>query len=269
MRGRRPPTPRPSPPRSCGTARARAPAARTRHHPGAPRRGHRGPSGAPPRTASPRHRTSARPRGHRMAPRRWRRYPSPGPPVASSSAAGMSVTWGARPGRSPGSTELRTPRSVAHARLALLGEGQRALRPGRDGPTSTPAPRAPALQASVSPCSSAPHSARFVAAMAAGELRAIFSASACASSRRRSGGSTIWLIMPSSSARSADMRSCRPTRAMRITASTGIRRARPISSIGRHLSDRHVGVEELRRRTPRSRCRRRRPSGTRRRRRCR
>jgi hypothetical protein len=34
--------------------------------------------------------------------------------------------------------------------------------------------------------------------MAAGELRAIFSARVCASSRSRSGGSTIWLIMPSS-----------------------------------------------------------------------
>src|SRR6202041_2577353 len=47
---------------------------------------------------------------------------------------------------------------------------------------------APALQASVSPRSSAPHSARLVAAMAAGELRAIFSARAFASSRGRAGG---------------------------------------------------------------------------------
>ena len=57
---------------------------------------------------------------------------------------------------------------------------------------------APALHASVSPSSSAPTSARLVAAMAAGEFLAIFSASSCASSRNRSGGSTTWLTMPSS-----------------------------------------------------------------------
>ncbi len=45
------------------------------------------------------------------------------------------------------------------------------------------------------------------AAMAAGLLRAIISASSCARSRRRSGGSTISLTMPSSWARCADMRS--------------------------------------------------------------
>src|SRR5581483_12452498 len=67
--------------------------------------------------------------------------------------------------------------------------------------------RAPSRQASVRPCSIACHSARFVAAIAAGELRAIFSASAGASSRRRSGGSTIWLIIPSSYARCAEIRS--------------------------------------------------------------
>ena len=66
---------------------------------------------------------------------------------------------------------------------------------------------APARQASVSPSSSAPHSARLVAAMAAGEFLAIFSASSWAASRSRSGGSTTSLIMPSSYARCADMRS--------------------------------------------------------------
>ena len=34
------------------------------------------------------------------------------------------------------------------------------------------------------------------------------------------------------------------TRAMRSTASKGMRRARPIELVGGHLSDRHVGVEE-------------------------
>ena len=63
-------------------------------------------------------------------------------------------------------------------------------RSGRGGPTSTTSSWAPARQASVRPSSSAPHSARFVAAIAAGELRAIVSASACAASRSRSGGST-------------------------------------------------------------------------------
>ena len=95
-------------------------------------------------------------------------------------------------------------------------------------PTSS---RAPALHASVRPISSAPHNARLVAAIAAGELRAIFSASSCAASRSRSGGSTTSLIIPSSYARCADMRSYRPTNAMRITASTGMRFIRPIASI--------------------------------------
>ena len=62
-------------------------------------------------------------------------------------------------------------------------------------PMSSPAP---ALDASVSPISSAPNNACFVARIAAGEFYAIFSASACASSRSRSGGSTTWLIIPSS-----------------------------------------------------------------------
>ncbi len=39
--------------------------------------------------------------------------------------------------------------------------------------------------------------ARLVARMAAGELRAIVSASACAVSSSASGGSTTWLTMPS------------------------------------------------------------------------
>ena len=43
-----------------------------------------------------------------------------------------------------------------------------------------------------------PSSARFVAAMAAGEFRAIVSPSSWAASRSRSGGSTISVIMPSS-----------------------------------------------------------------------
>jgi enoyl-CoA hydratase/carnithine racemase len=58
--------------------------------------------------------------------------------------------------------------------------------------------RAPARQASVRPISSAPHSARLVAAMAAGEFRAIFSARSWATARNCSGGSTTWLTMPSS-----------------------------------------------------------------------
>src|SRR4029077_1125599 len=49
---------------------------------------------------------------------------------------------------------------------------------------------APARQASVSPCSSAPHNAFLVARIAAGEFLATFSASSCAASRSPSGGST-------------------------------------------------------------------------------
>ena len=71
--------------------------------------------------------------------------------------------------------------------LPLLGEGQRPFRPGRGGPTCETSSSAPALQASVSPSSSAPHRARLVAAMAAGEFLAIFSASSWAAARSWSG----------------------------------------------------------------------------------
>ena len=77
--------------------------------------------------------------------------------------------------------------------------------------------------------SSAPHRARLVAAMAAGELAAIASPSACAVGSSWS-GSTTWLTMPSCNARAADIRSYRPINAIRNTASAGILRSRPITS---------------------------------------
>src|SRR5947209_5491144 len=79
-------------------------------------------------------------------------------------------------------------------------------------------------------CSSASHSARLVAASRAGSLRAIFSPSAWASVRNRSGGSTTWLTMPSSYARAAGIRSYPPTSARRSTDSTGDFFARAIVS---------------------------------------
>src|SRR5690606_14752080 len=89
--------------------------------------------------------------------------------------------------------------------------------------------RAPLRHASVRPVSSAPHSARLVAAMAAGELRATFSASSRAASRSRS-GSTTSLRMPSWRARSAVMRSWRPVSAMRTIGSIGDMRTRAMVS---------------------------------------
>ena len=79
------------------------------------------------------------------------------------------------------------------------------------------------------PTSRAPHSARFVAAMAAGLLRATGSASSPARSRSRS-GSTTSDRMPSWRARSAVMRSWRPTRAMRVIGSIGDFRTRAMAS---------------------------------------
>ena len=67
--------------------------------------------------------------------------------------------------------------------------------------------------------------------MAAGELRAMVSASSWAASRNRSGGSTTCDTIPSSYARGADIRSWRPSSAMRMTASNGSFRASPMASI--------------------------------------
>ena len=123
-----------------------------------------------------------------------------------------------------------TVRQGLPGRFALLGEGTGAL--GLIGVAHIDTNSfAPARQASVNPSSKACHKARFVAAMAAGEFRAMVSASRWASSRNRSGGSTTWLTIPSPIARWAEMRSYRPTRAMRITASAGISRNSPIASI--------------------------------------
>ncbi len=69
-----------------------------------------------------------------------------------------------------------------------------------------------------------------MAAIGRGRVAAIVSASAWASSRSRSGGSTTWLIMPSSYARCAEIRSWRPTSAIRITGSAGILRGSPMVS---------------------------------------
>ena len=79
---------------------------------------------------------------------------------------------------------------------------------------------APFRQASVRPDSSAPHSARFVAAIAAGEFCAIVSPS-CWAVASSSSGSTTWEQMPSSYARAAVIRSCVPMSAMRRIASIG------------------------------------------------
>jgi hypothetical protein len=67
------------------------------------------------------------------------------------------------------------------------------------------------------------------AAIAAGEFFAIVSASSWARVRSSAAGTTS-LIMPSSRARDAGIRSCRPTRAIRMTASNGILRSSPIAS---------------------------------------
>ena len=96
----------------------------------------------------------------------------------------------------PRSRTLDAPCRVDPLRLALLGERLGAFLLVGVAP-QRPA-LGPGLQASVKPSSRAPHRARLVAAMAAGEFLAIFSASSWAASRSFSGGSTIWLIMPSS-----------------------------------------------------------------------
>ena len=104
---------------------------------------------------------------------------------------------------------------------------------------------APARQASVSPCSKAAHSARLVAAIAAGEFRATSSASSWAASRRRSGGSTTWL---------SDAELVGPL-GREPLAPTDQRHAQhrlgrglphqPDRLVGGHLADRHVRVDEL------------------------
>ncbi len=130
---------------------------------------------------------AARCRSRPLPPEPRRPSPTPSPCAATPPASGTDAPRGAE-------ASVITTFQLG----ALLGEGGAGLPPGRGGPTSTPARWAPAVQASVSPCSSAAHSAFFVAAMAAGELLAIVSPSSWARSRRRSGGSTISVIIPSS-----------------------------------------------------------------------
>src|SRR4051812_9367131 len=88
----------------------------------------------------------------------------------------------------------------------------------------------PARHASVSPSSSAPHRACLVARIAAGEFRAIVSASARATSGSEDGGSTTSPTIPSSYARAAERRSCRPASAIRMIGSIGDFRTSAIAS---------------------------------------
>ena len=127
--------------------------------------------------------------------------------------------------------------------VALLGERERALGLVGVAPHGDSS-CAPARHASVSPCSSAPHSAFLVARIAAGEFLAIFSASSCAASRSRSGGSTTCEIIPSCA---------RPRRGHALVAPDQ-RHAhdrlerhlvrQPDALVRHRLPDRHVRVEE-------------------------
>src|SRR5262249_17256083 len=105
--------------------------------------------------------------------------------------------------------DVRRAEPVAFRRAAALGRVGR----GHDAPS----------------ISNSFHSARLSDTNTSGELLATVSASACAAARSSS-GATSWLTRPSSYARSADIRSCRPINAMRKTASAGILRISAIAS---------------------------------------
>ena len=128
---------------------------------------------------------------------------------------------------------------------------------------------APSRQASVSPVSSAPHSARLVAAHRCRRVARDLLGELCASSRKRSGGSTICAdhararrpARPTSARDGRPAPSASPPRTASCAAARSPRSRPP----GR---PRRAGRRTARRRR-RSRCRRRRPSGSRRRRRSR
>ena len=139
-------------------------------------------------------------------------------------------------------------------------------RSGRGGPTWTTSSWAPALQASVRPISSAPHSARLVARMAAGELRGHL-----LGERLGLGLEPLrWVDDLAQDAElvgplggdplvPADQRHPQDRLGRRLPHERDV-------LVGGHLADRDVRVEEAWRSTRRSRCRHRPRSGGRHRR---